>query len=505
MPLPPSSAPLTRAESSDYFYTSRHADMLAFVDALRGLNDPRLHVSDFGSTPEGRALPLLVLSAHGHRTPEAAHASSLPVVLVINGIHAGEVEGKEASMMLVRDILSGHHGDLLERMTLVVVPLFNPDGNDRISPENRRLDITKFEGQLGPESGVGTRVNAAGINLNRDYMRQDGAEMRLLQDGVCHRWNAHLIVDCHATNGSIHRFDLTYDIPHTVLSGRPEPIAYMREVLLPAVSAAVKRSEGSDTFYYGNFLRDEGGQGMGWITYTHHPRFGGNYRGLTNRMDLLLETYSYIGFRERVHVTYAFLRETLRHVADHGKTIVSMLAGCTVPPEEIAVRYRLEAFPDREVEILTREPYTLDGGPIAVKVPYIGNFVAEHLVQRPWAYAVPDDIARKLEGHGLRVDRPSSRPVLDAEIPIVRSAETEAGRKILESNTASHLEAELRRERRALPEGWALVTTQQQYGAIAVYLCEAGSDDGLLACGWIAEPAAGSEFPAWRVLVAPDM
>ena len=503
MPLPPRSAPLTRAESSDYFYTSRHADVLTFVEALRALNDPRLHVADFGSTPEGRALPLLVLSAHGHFTPEAAHASGLPVVLIINGIHAGEVEGKEASLMLVRDILAGHHGDLLERMTLVVVPLFNPDGNDRISPENRRLDITKFEGQLGPESGVGTRTNAAGINLNRDYMRQDGAEMRLLQDGVCHRWNAHLVIDCHATNGSIHRFGLTYDIPHTVLSGRPEPIAYMRDVLLPAVSSAVKRGEGSDTFYYGNFLRDEGGQGMGWITYTHHPRFGGNYRGLTNRLDLLLETYSYIGFRERVQVTYAFLRETLRHVADHGEAIVSMLAGCAMPPEEIAVRYRLEAFPDREVEILTREPYALDGGPIAVKVPYIGRFVAEHLVRRPWAYAVPETIARKLEGHGLRVERPASRPMLDVEIPIVRSAETEAGRKILESNTASHLEADLRRERRALPEGWALVPTEQQYGAIAVYLCEAGSDDGLLACGWIAEPAPGSEFPAWRVLSAP--
>ena len=503
MPLPPRSAPLTRAESSDYFYTSRHADVLTFVEALRALNDPRLRVADFGSTPGGRALPLLVLSAHGHFTPEAAHASGLPVVLIINGIHAGEVEGKEASLMLVRDILAGHHGDLLERMTLVVVPLFNPDGNDRISPENRRLDITKFEGQLGPESGVGTRTNAAGINLNRDYMRQDGAEMRLLQDGVCHRWNAHLVIDCHATNGSIHRFDLSYDIPHTVLSGRPEPIAYMRDVLLPAVSSAVKRSEGSDTFYYGNFLRDEGGQGMGWITYTHHPRFGGNYRGLTNRLDLLLETYSYIGFRERVMVTYAFLRETLQHVAAHGEAIVSMLAGCAMPPEEIAVRYRLEAFPDREVEILTRAPYALDGGPIAVKVPYIGRFVAEHLVRRPWAYAVPEAIARKLEGHALRVERPAARPVLDVEIPIVRSAETEAGRKILESNTASHLEAEWRRERRALPEDWTLVPTEQQYGAIAVYLCEAGSDDGLLACGWIAEPAPGSEFPAWRVLSVP--
>jgi hypothetical protein len=103
---------------------------------------------------------------------------------------------------------------------LVVVPLFNPDGNDRISPENRKLEIEKFSGQLGPASGVGTRVNAAGVNLNRDYMRQQAPEMRLLQQRVAQRWDAHLTIDCHATNGSIHRFALTYDIPHTVASGR---------------------------------------------------------------------------------------------------------------------------------------------------------------------------------------------------------------------------------------------------------------------------------------------
>jgi hypothetical protein len=491
--------PLTRAETSDYTYTSKHADVLAFLEALRARADRRLHFADFGATPEGRALPLLVLSAHGHFTPEAAHAAGLPVVLVINGIHAGEVEGKEASMMLVRDILDGKHGDLLERLTLVVVPLFNADGNDRIDPQNRRLDITKFSGQLGPDSGVGTRVNAAGVNLNRDYMRQEAPEMRQLQQRVCHRWNAHLVIDCHATNGSIHRFDLTYDVPHTVHSGRREPIDYMKQRLLPAVTKAVKDKEGRDTFYYGNFLRDEGGQGMGWITYTHHPRFGGNYRGLTNRLDLLLETYAYISFKERVATTYAFLRETLAYAATHGREIVELLAACTMPPERIAVRYGLEAFRDREVEIPTREPYALDGAPIAVKVPYIGDFTAQEWVERPLAYAVPGSVAAHLERHGLRIDRLPEGTRLDAEVATVRGAAVEAGRDILESKTSSHLDAEYRRAARSLPAGWSLVRTEQQYGAIAVYLCEAGSDDGLIACGVIDEPAPGAEFPAWRV------
>ena len=496
--------PLTRAESSGYTETSRHADVMAFIDALASRNDPRLHVLDFGATPEGRELPLLVLSDNGVSTPEAAHARGLPVVLVICGIHAGEVEGKEGGLMVVRDLLDGAHavsggGDVLAKMTLLVVPLFNADGNDRISPENRKLDIAHFSGQVGPASGVGTRVNAAGVNLNRDYMRQDAAEMRQLQTRVCHPWNPHLTIDCHATNGSIHRFAMTYDIPHVVESGRPEPIAYMRERLLPAVTAAVKRNDGLDSSYYGNFLRDEGGQGMGWITYTHHPRFGGNYRGLTNRLDLLLETYSYLPYEARVRTTYAFLRESLAYTAAHGEEIVELLARCDLPPEQVAVRYRLEAFPDTTVEVLTREPYTLDGAPVAVEVPYIGRFVGEHRVQRPLAYAVPGDIATRIEGHGLRVERFAAAPLLDAEIATITNEVSSAGREILEANASSYLEADYRRERRALPPGWALVPTEQQRGAIAVYLCEAGSDDGLVACEWIARPVAGAEFPAWRV------
>lgn len=402
--------------------------------------------------------------------------------------------------MLARDLLLGAHGDILSHMTLLLVPLFNADGNDRIDPANRKLDIAHFTGQLGPESGVGTRVNAAGVNLNRDYMKQEAQEMRLLQTRVMHPWNPHLVVDCHATNGSIHRYALTYDIPHTLLSGRPEPIEYMREQLLPAVTAAVKQADGLDTFYYGNFLRDEGGQGSGWITYTHHPRFGGNYRGLTNRLDLLLETYAYLDFYDRVHTTYAFLRETLAYVAAHGEEIVELLAGCEMPPDEIAVRYGLEAFPDREVEILTREPYTLDGEPVAVKVPYIGRFVGEHVVLRPLAYAVPGDIARRLEGHGLVVERPPVSLMLDAEIGTVTASGSSAGREILEADASPFVEAEYERGKRELPDGWALVRTEQQRGAVAVYLCEAGSDDGMLACGWIQAPEVGSQFPAWRVL-----
>src|SRR5215467_361491 len=118
--------PLTRAEATSYKETSLHAHVMEFIAGLAARSDPRLAVSSFGTSPGGRDLPLCVLSAHGVRTPDESRRRGLPVVLVINGIHAGEVEGKESSMMLMRDLLDGRNrslADLLGELTLVVVPL----------------------------------------------------------------------------------------------------------------------------------------------------------------------------------------------------------------------------------------------------------------------------------------------------------------------------------------------------------------------------------------------
>src|SRR5262249_44223147 len=153
--------------------TSRHADVMAFLAGLAAGGDRRIHITRFGHSPEGRELPLVVVSDAGVKTPAEARAADLTVVLVICGIHAGEVEGKEAALMLLRDFLGGAHAGLLDNLALVLVPLYNPDGNDRIDPKNRVLDVDHFQGQIGPAGGVGTRVNAAGINLNRDYLRKD--------------------------------------------------------------------------------------------------------------------------------------------------------------------------------------------------------------------------------------------------------------------------------------------------------------------------------------------
>ena len=494
----------TRAERTHYSETSLHADVMAFY---AGLADPRLHATTFGVSPGGRELPLVVLSAHGIRTPAESRRRGLPVVLVICGIHAGEVEGKEALMMLARDILAGTHAHLVEHLTLVIVPLFNPDGNDALDPANRRLDLPKLEGQIGPAL-VGTRVNKSGINLNRDYMRQQAAEMRLLQARVVQVWEPELTIDTHATNGSVHRFAMTYDVPHTSPSGRPEPIAFMRDVMMPAVRGALESRHGLLAGWYGNFVEDErtlDARGEadpaapvteGWMTYPHHPRFGSNYRGLANRLDLLLECYSYLTFEERVRTTYATVLEALAYVAAHRDAVMQIVAASKAPRDRIAVRSKLEAF-STPIEIATRTPRTLEGAPSIAVVRHFGNFVGTTIVERPVAYAISAEVAEALHRHGLHTTTAPARA--DVEVATVAGFDTEGGRKILEASEVGDIHVTWKREGRALPPDARLVRTDQPLGAIAVYLCEPESDDGAVENGLVAAPGVGTEFPIWRV------
>jgi hypothetical protein len=495
---------LTRAEATGFRETSLHADVMRFVAGLAGREDPRLHVTNFGASPGGRELPLLVLSRDGVRTPEQARRAGRPVVLMLDGIHPGEVEGKEASLALVRDLLDGKHPDWLVEVVLLVAPLFNPDGNDALDPANRRLDLKQLHGQPGPV--VGTRTQSQGINLNRDYMRQAAPEMRLLQQRVCLPWAPDLTIDNHATNGSVHRFDMTIDVPHTTESGRREPIAFMRERLVPDVIAAVRR-RGFESGWYGNFVEDERALevgdvdpsaplGLGWMTYPHHPRFGSNYRGLTNRLDLLLECYSYLPFERRVQTASAWQIEALSWAAAHPSEILEVVAASQRPPAQVAVRCELAAR-DTPIEVLTRAPRSFDGEPVSLRIPHLARFVGTTVIDRPRAYAVPPAVAEHLRMHGLKLA--PAEGTYDAEVARITGLGAAGGRAILEAARVGEVSVEWTSTRRAAPAGWSIVATDQPLGAIAVYLCEPESDDGIVENGVVAAPTVGDEHPAWRV------
>src|SRR5438105_15553361 len=181
----------TFAETTDYKSTSRYDDVIAFIHAAQSI-DPDIRVENFATTTEGRALPLVIVGSGKNK----------PVVFIMANIHAGEVEGKEAAQMLLRDLISTS-SKLRGAMTVLVAPIYNADGNEKISTENRKT-------QNGPPNGVGVRENAQGLDLNRDYMKLESPEARGLIANVLNRWDPLITVDLHTTNGSFHGYALTY-------------------------------------------------------------------------------------------------------------------------------------------------------------------------------------------------------------------------------------------------------------------------------------------------------
>ena len=158
----------TRPERTEYRETSRYEDVIAFLEAVDRAS-PLIHLTTFGYTFEGRALPLAVVGHVKDASPEAVLASGKTRVYIQGDIHAGEVEGKEATQILLREIAQGQHKDWLDSLVLLVGPIYNADGNERVNLTNRGR-------QHGPIGGMGQRPNAQGFDLNRDHMKLESPE-----------------------------------------------------------------------------------------------------------------------------------------------------------------------------------------------------------------------------------------------------------------------------------------------------------------------------------------
>jgi hypothetical protein len=300
----------TRAELSGYQETSTNADVERIVSSLG--DSPLVHTEVFGRSEEGRPLALLVIADPQVTTPAAARKLGRPIVLVQANIHAGEVEGKEASLILARRLADGDLRGLTRQLVILIAPVYNADGNERIDVEHR-------PDQNGPSGGVGTRENARGLDLNRDYMKLDSVEARALVS-LLDSWDPHVVVDLHTTNGSYHGYHLTF-APALNPNADDRLTAFTRDTILAGVRTALLDKHGFRSYYYGNFASEQDGRERPrvdpsqpgdtiWRTFDHRPRFGNNYVGLRNRIAILSEAYSYLDFQSRVAATSAFVEET---------------------------------------------------------------------------------------------------------------------------------------------------------------------------------------------------
>jgi hypothetical protein len=520
----------TRAEITNYEETSTYADVQRVIDGLVTTAGALVHTESFGKTEEGRDLPLLVISDPKVTTPAAARKLGRPLVFVQANIHAGEVEGKEAMLVIARRLVSGDLRALTRQAVFLIAPDYNADGNEKISPMNRTA-------QNGPVNGVGTRENSKGLDLNRDYMKLDSAEARSLV-GLMNKWDPHVTVDLHTTNGSYHAYHLTYS-PILNPNADAALIEFTKSKMLAPIRQAMLKSHGWRVYDYGNFSPEDGSGrdsakidpanpgNTTWRTFDHRPRFGNNYVGLRNRIAILSEAYSYLDFKGRVEVTEEFVAEIYRNVVANAKQIMSLTAqadrALTAPaaskPIELGVDISIVSSTDT-AEILvgdiTKVPNPKSGrdmnamAPLAVPVPmreYI-TFTATRSLALPKGWVIPKNSAEssrmtaaldRLRTHGIKIQQFANDQQLAVERFTI-SEMTKAPRAF-----QGHQEARLRgsfdRVQLTVDAGSLFIPGNQPLARLAFYLIEPESDDGLVTWNVIDEGLeAGQTYPIYRVV-----
>ncbi len=479
---------LTVAEKSEYRATSRHADVLEFCERL-AKESPLVRLGELGKSVEGRKLPMLIMADPPVATPEEAAQSGKLVVLALGNIHAGEIDGKEALLMLARD-LSTKDRHLLKDLVVVVAPIFNADGNDKFSRTHRPH-------QGGPEE-VGTRANAQGLDLNRDFVKLETPEVRALVR-FFNAWDPAVFIDMHTTNGSHHRYTITYEGPRHPACD-PKLVALVNENLLPDVTRRLEQRSGYKSYFYGNFSRDR----ARWETVPATARYGIHYVALRNRISILSESYAYASYKDRVLGGRDFVHCILNYLSANKDKVRATLNSAEAS-KKVAIRHRSIPQP-APVTLLGFAEDVKDGRRVATDTPqdyqveYVGRCEPTETVTRPYAYLFPASLGSAVEvlqRHGIEVQELREDVELDVDVYNVD--------KLIGATTAfqNHklitINASPRYETRKIRAGTMVVRTDQPLGTLATYLLEPESEDGLATWNFVDGISQLADFPIVRL------
>ncbi len=501
---------LTRAELTGYQETTGYEEVVQLVERAASLSD-RIHATSFGTTYEGRSLPLVVVGDVSDARPESVVAAGRARVWLQANIHGGEVCGKEALLMLLGDLVTGAHEEWRSSLVLLIAPVYNADGNERMALDNRPF-------QLGPVGGMGTRRNAQELDLNRDHMKLESPEARALVRAYGD-YDPHVVIDLHTTNGTQHAYHLTYAPPlhpntHPAIDG------LLRDEWLPAVTGAVRESDGWDFHHYGNVPRAAGAE-PSWRTFDHRPRFNNNYVGLRNRIALISEAYAYAPFAERVAATLRFVEESLAFAHPHAGRIAALIAAADATPVA-GRRLATRAVPRRSpepVEILLGRtegvPHPETGAPMrrrldVVEPTLMGEYVAfeaaeDGLEVAPASYYVPADLAAVVDllaAHGVEAFPLETDATVGVEQFVIRG--TSLAERAFEGHQERTVEGAWEAVERTVPAGTLVLPVTPRLGRLVFALLEPRSDDGIVNWNLLDERIeVDSIYPILRLPAVP--
>ena len=487
---------LTVAESSNYTKTSLYDDVMKFLYQVQKKSE-LVKIMALTTSSEGRLIPLVVLSKEKVSRPADLRTAGKPAVLIMANIHAGEVEGKEASLMLIRDIALGGSSGLLDHQVILFIPIFNADGNDKLG-HNRR--------DLGPEL-AGVRHNGQNLDLNRDYLKLESPEVRALVD-VFNAWDPVLTVDMHTTNGSYHQEPVTYATLANPNSSE-KLRQFMWQTFFPPVARMLKSVYGYDSVPYGNFIDREFPE-KGWENDSLEARFGSNYLGLRNRFSILSENYSYADFKTRVLSALAFIRSILETSAKHGGVMTELARQADretmrgYAGREFVLEFKAERLFDLTLksyefvkEIIKpedRAKYPPWVGEFIMKktdalkdyrLPYLALAVPRRSLKLPAGYILlpqQPEALLNLKRHGIRVER-----ILEscqAEAEVFRISAVELDKNIFQGHVLNSIKGHYEKAVVDIPAGSIYVSLEQPLARLLPVLLEPESTDSLASWGF---------------------
>ena len=483
----------TRAERTVYKETSLDSDVVKFCLATGRLSR-FAHVESFGRTAGNHDLMMVVLANPKVSSPEEAVASGKPVIYIEANIHAGEVEGKEASMQLIREICFGPKTSLLDNQIIIFCPDYNPDGNDKLSSTSR-------PSQDGSPLMTGFRASGEGYDLNREGIKSEALESKALLKNIIVKWDPLLFIDLHTDNGSWHGYALNY-APAFLTAGMASTTSYISDSLLPAVTRSVLDRSGIPVFFHG-YMNMKPDEQTTYSTYSHLPRYLVNYEGLRNRMAILSETFSHDRFEKRVLSNYLFLVSVLEFTGAHSREMQKVVRDADAETVKLVseqggiikkgVIYSIAAA-EKPIDLLTRETeeYKDESGKTRRKptgrlfwiqnVKHFNHFEPDLSATVPFGYIFPAElkgVAAKLAEHGIKISTLAKRTKADAEQFMITKYSQDThlsygGHKM------AKVEGEFAKKSITVEDSSYYVDMRQPLAWLIFYMLEPQSDDGLL-------------------------
>ena len=485
---------ITPSEAGDLKTTPRYDETVAYLQRLVKAA-PQLKMVSLGRSAEGRDVWMVIASKERAFTPEALRRSGKPVIFAQGGIHAGEIDGKDAGLMLLRDMtVRGTKRELLDRANLLFVPIFNVDGHERFTKYSRI-------NQRGPEVS-GWRTNARNLNLNRDYMKADAEEMQAMIRGIV-TWQPDLYIDLHVTDGADYQYDVTFGWNGTA-GHSPAISTWLDEKYRGPVDAAL-RAQGhipGPLIFTDDPL-------AGVASGQTDPRLSHGYGDARHMPSILVENHSLKPYDQRVLGTYVFLEQTMRTVGAEAASLRSAIATERArKAESVPLSWKIpEKAAASEVEILgiasrkTLSPVSGDvrvewlGKPVTARAPFAKATEVVTSVKPARAYWVPAawrEVIAKLDLHGIAYERLAE--ARDVEVTMVRLLDPKFSATQFEGHVRVTATEQAERRRERFPAGSVRVSTDQPLGTLATLLLEPSSPDSLFQWGFFNSILSPTEY-----------